>query len=213
MQKALAVVLALLVVVAALLPQPRHWLAAHLVAPRAPLPGAASSTLPDLDIAVPALTFDNIGATPVALEAWSTFEAYLKAADAHDLPTLASLSYQLSSACKEALVDASQSEPCYELMDSVVFFAQDFKQKDFVRVAYDDKQIVLATDYMKAGDAVDPLKAVIYFVRQPLGPKLLGIRFCVGEEGETDECVETSPAKRDTNHNGWWDDVEALFKT
>jgi hypothetical protein len=208
MKKYIAVAVALVVVLGAFLARDKF---ASVFPAFASLPHATTtpSTLPSFT--VPVLTFGNIGAAPVGIEAWDTFQRYLAAAKAHDLAKLAALSYQLSPECKVAQADPSKMAPCTELMDSVAFFTESFKQSDFTRVAYDDKQIVIATDYLKIPDSDQPIKTVIYFIRDP-SPKLLGIRFCIGKEGETDECVRTAPEKRDQNQNGWWDDVEALFK-
>jgi hypothetical protein len=146
------------------------------------------------------------------MESWRTFMAYRKAAEEHNIPALSALSYQLSGDCKAALTDATKSAPCYQLMDSLVFFTENFKEKDFSQVAYDDKQVVLATDYLQAATTSDPVKTVIYFVRGTSSQKVLGIRFCMGEEAPGNECVRTSPDTRDSDKDGWWDDVEALFK-
>lgn len=155
----------------------------------------------------PVLSFNNINATPVSIEAWRIFNSYMAAAKAHDLPTLSNLSYQLSPTCKAALTDEAKLPACYELMNSVVYFGENFKQSDFTNVAYDDKQIVLSTDYMNNGAT----KTVIYFVREGSSTKLLGISFCFGSESN-DECADTDADTRDSDYDGWWDDVEALFR-
>ncbi len=211
MQKYLAIILAVIIAIVALLPQSRSWVAEHLAhLPEASSGSVATTSSSGLPLLTP-VVFDNILATPVGEEAWAAFVSYRTAAETHDIPALHALSYRLSGACRTALTDSSKATPCYELMDSVSMITGPFKKSDFIRVAYDDKQIILATDYEEVEPGSDPVKAVIYFVRQDT-PKILGIRFCVGKEGEGDECVETSPAKRDTNKNGWWDDVEALFR-
>lgn len=207
MKKSIAVVLAVIVVLGAFVA--RKEVASFFASLPRPTGGPGRDLLSDFN--VPVITFTSIKDAPVAMEAWSTFEAYRAAAKAHDLAKVNALSYQLSAECKAALADNTKMESCAELMDSVVFFTQDFKQSDFTRVAYDAKQIVLATDYMAIPDAEEPIKTVIYFVREP-STKVLGIRFCIGNESQADECVETSPEKRDSNKNGWWDDVEQLFR-
>jgi hypothetical protein len=207
MQKYLGVFLALAVVLGV-------FLAKDKVARFLPTETAshASSTAALPDFSLPALTFDNIGAAPVAIEAWAAFGQYVAAAKAHDLPALSALSYQLSPQCAAALADSAQMGPCANLMDTVGALAGGFRQEDFTHVAYDEKQIVLSTDYLPAASGTPPTKTVLYFVREPAAPKLLGIRFCFGQDAAGDECVRTAPSTRDANQNGWWDDVEALFK-
>ncbi len=215
MKKYIAVVVALIVVLFVLLPQGRSWITENLANIEFKPTNTATSTGSGSlsGFSVPVLTFGNIGATPVAIEAWSTFQKYLAAAKAHDIVAVKSLSYQISQVCQDTLEGDAEEDlkECVELMDSVVYFTQGFKQGDFVRVAYDDKQIVLATDYIKMPDSEVAVKTVLYFVRDG-SPKVLGIRFCEGEESESGECVETSAEKRDSDKDGWWDDVEELFK-
>lgn len=153
-------------------------------------------------------TLPSLEGTAAGFEAWSTFEAYVKAARAHDLPTIEKLSYRLSPAC----ADEARRDECYGLMDSAVFFIGDFTRGDFTHVAFDDKQIVMSTDYIMLEGAKDVIKTVFYFVRTE-GPqaKLAGVRFCVGTEVTEHQCVDTSSPTRDADDNGWWDDVEAFF--
>ncbi len=171
-----------------------------------PTPQATST--PISTVGLPPLTFENFAGTPVAIQIWSTFEAYRAAATAHDLEKVKSLSYQVSPACQ----DPERRAECDTLMDSVAFFTADFKQSDFGHIAYDTRQAILSTDYLKLEGADEPIKTVLYFVREGEIAKMLGIRFCIGVEDERQECVETSRDKRDQNNNGWWDDVEALFR-
>ena len=207
MQKYIAVAIALIVVLGAFFGREQ------VISFFTNLPHQAATTTPGslINFTVPVITLSSIKDGPVSIEAWNVFDQYRNAAKAHDLAQLKALSYQLSPECTAALTDSTKMAKCTELMDSVAFFTQDFQAKDFIRVAYDAKQIVLTTDYLKIADAEEPVKTVIYFVRDP-SPKVLGIRFCIGAEGKTEECVQTAPDKRDTNGNGWWDDVEALFK-
>jgi hypothetical protein len=207
MQKYIAVAAAVAVVLGAFVW--REEAVSLFAAPGRPAASSSPSLLEGFK--VPAITLSSIKDAPVAIEAWNAFDAYRAAAKAHDLAKVRALSYQLSAECEAALADSAQMEKCAGLMDSVVFFTQDFKQADFNRVVYDAKQLVLVTDYLVLPGADEPIKTVIYFVKDP-GLKILGIRFCVGVEGEADECVETAPAKRDANGNGWWDDIEQLFK-
>ncbi len=178
------------------------------------LPTATSTPTGDatggLSFAAPVLpSLTSLKDAPAIAQAWATFQNYIAAAKAHDLPTLSALSYQLSPACK----DPARREECYGLMDSVVFFTGDFKQSDFTHVAYDDRQSIITTDYIMLDGATDLIKTVFYFVRtSALDTKFLGVRFCVGEETTQDQCINTDPATRDADQDGWWDDVEAMFK-
>lgn len=140
--------------------------------------------------------------------AWSTFQNYLKFAKAHDLEGVSSLSYQISEAC----LNSEKREECNRLMDSVYLIGEEFQFEDFTNVFYDDKQIVMTTDYLTVFEGSDPAKIVLYFVKSESGePKVLGIRFCHGTENTNNVCVITDEKNRDRDQNGWWDDVEALF--
>lgn len=158
---------------------------------------------------LPSFSVSGLNETAVALEAWSTFKDYLEATHTHNLPKVTELSYQLSPTC----ADPSKTEECYGLMDGFYYFAKDFKEKDFSNVVYDNKQIVLSTDYIPVEDTGVPLKTTMIFVRDESGKaKILKLRFCFeSEDGTRGRCVETDPEKRDLDNNGWWDDVEALF--
>lgn len=141
--------------------------------------------------------------------AWSTFQDYLKFAKEHDLEGVKSLSYQVSETCS----NPEKVTDCNTLMDSVYMIAGGFKLSDFVNVFSDEKQIILTTDYVEVFKDADPTKVVLYFVKSDAGaPKVLGIRFCYGKESDQNICVITDPEKRDSDKDGWWDDVESLFK-
>jgi len=165
---------------------------------------------PALNLPAPSLELPALGSGAIGEMAWKNFEAYLAAAKDHDLSRLKELSHSLSPACQES----SRLSECYQLMDSVYFFAGSFKQKDFKNIAYDARQIVLSTDYMKVDETEDRVKSVLYFTRDEKGaPKILGIRFCAGKnDSNTNECVNTDASQRDRDQNGWWDDVEELFR-
>lgn len=206
MHKPIAITLALVVVLGTffgkeLLPA-IGFAAAASETPSFSSPGFSFPTLP-------VGTWGNAGAS-AGEEAWETFAAYRSAAGRLDLPEVARLSYQLSPTCATALSGASDRAECNRLMESVAFFTQDLRREDFTEVASDDRQIVLATDYMEA-EGVGAVKWVLYFVRDAGTPKLLGINFCTGQDTETDVCVETRPEKRDMNNNGWWDSLEGFL--
>lgn len=174
-------------------------------------PGNSSTPRPlSLELPNPFLSLPDFSNQNVADEAWATFEDYLDAARAHDLARLRSISHQISPAC----ADPARIEECYGLMDSVVFFSEGLKQSDFTNSASDARQTVLSTNYMAIEGAEAPIKAVLYFTRGSSGEhKMLGLRFCFGDkDNEKDSCVETRESERDRDGNGWWDDVEALFR-
>ena len=140
---------------------------------------------------------------------WQTFSDYRDSAKEHNLAKLNALSYKLSPTCAEALKgDQAKVAECNTLMDSVAFFTQDFKQEDFVNVAYDNKQAIISTNYIQAVEGADPIKIVLYFAWAGSKPKVAGLRFCFGNESSKDQCVNTTKETRDSNGNGWWDDIE-----
>lgn len=141
--------------------------------------------------------------------AWAVFQDYLKFAKAHDIEGIKSLSYKLSETCS----NPAGVEECKVLMDSVHEIARGFKFEDFKNIAHDDKQIIMSTDYLKLFEEADPAKTVLYFIKSENGePKVLGIRFCYGAETDDYQCVNTDPASRDADKDGWWDDIEVLFR-
>ena len=159
---------------------------------------------PNLSASIPTLKAPELNITPakqssVAKQAWTTWENYIKFAKAHNLAGVRSLAYQMSDTCN----DPTKEKECFELMDSVVGFSTFFNKELFTHSAYDDKQIVLWTD--------GPNIATLYFTRDENGnPKVLALRIC--QEGPSaKKCIETDPALRDTNNNGWWDTVETSF--
>ena len=137
---------------------------------------------------------------PLNLKAWQVFENYLKFAKTHDLAGLRNLSYQISPTCN----DHTKEQECNALMDSVYFFASNFKISDFTHFMSDERQIVMYTD--------GPTVAILFFTRDEAGtPKVLGMRFCFEDETVVGTCVDINLFKRDLNGNGWWDNVESLF--
>lgn len=171
-------------------------------------PSAGSSLLSGLSIPTGA-SIPSLNDTFNVTAAWSVFQDYLKAAKAHDIEKIKFLSYQISETCS----NPAKKADCEGLMDSVYMIASGFKLEDFKNVFYDEKQIIMTTDYMKTAEGADPTKVVLYFAKAENGePKVLGIRFCYGDEAAgNSSCVITDPDKRDADKDGWWDDVEALF--
>lgn len=153
--------------------------------------------------------FPTLGESFNSTAAWSVFQDYIAAAKNHDLEKLSALSQKVSEACR---IPERRAE-CNELMDSVYYIANSFKQKDFTNVAYDDKQIVMSTDYLSLFEGAEPTKTVLYFVKNESGePRVLGLRFCYGADTDNYQCVNTNPRNRDFDKDGWWDDVEAMFR-
>ncbi len=141
--------------------------------------------------------------------AWSAFQDYLKFAEKRDLEGVKSLSYQLSPTC----ANPETRMECNVLMDNVYLIGSGFRLEDFTNISYDDKQIIMSTNYMPIFDGSEQAKVVIFFVKSEQGEaKVLGIRFCYRQNGEDNTCVITDPETRDADQDGWWDDVEALFK-
>lgn len=141
--------------------------------------------------------------------AWGVFQDYLKAAQKHDLATLKKLSYQLSETC----TNPEKRDECNALMDNVYEIAHTYTLKDFTNVAADDKQIIMSTDFMDTGEGADnKTKIVLFFVKDEKdGPKVLSIKYCYGNESPSNICVNTDPASRDSDKDGYWDDIEAFF--
>jgi len=133
-------------------------------------------------------------------EAWTTFQNYLEFARTHNLSGIRSLSHQISATCS----DLSREAECFALMDSVYAFTSTFKLNDFKHIQSDERQVIMFTD--------GPTVVILYFTKDESGSlKVLGMRFCLEDESVPNICVETDPAKRDQDGNGWWDDVESLF--
>jgi len=150
----------------------------------------------------------SLGSTFTSTVAWSTFQDYIKAAKNHDLETVKKLSYQLSATC----ANPEKSADCNLLMDGVYNLASSFRQEDFKNVAFDDRQIIMATDYLGSSENLDGAKTAILFVKSESGqPQLLSIKFCFGQDSMSNLCVNTNPVSRDSDQDGWWDDVESLF--
>jgi hypothetical protein len=177
--------------------------------PASPTTNHATSTL---DLPTPNISIPTLANAAIEAQAWGNFQDYLKAAKNHDLASLKKFSYKLSTACS----DPAQEAECFRLMDSVSLIGAEFKQTDFKNVAYDASQVVMSTDITIIPEINTPIRLALFFVRGEDGsPKLLAIKFCLGDErnakeGET--CANTDPATRDKNANGWWDDLEAQFR-
>lgn len=179
---------------------------------KAPSDGSEEGlALPSFEFAMPALKLPGASSAAVGAEAFDTFKRYIAFAGQRNIEGVKSLSHQVSGACS----DPDRLPECEGLMDSVYYFGQVFKEDDFKHVFYDDRQIVMLTDFIKLdhpdfGDS--PVKLALFFTRLEDGsPRVLGIKFCA-PGGEESSCFQTDPSKRDSDQNGWWDQVEALFK-
>jgi len=162
-------------------------------------------------------------------QAWNVFENYLTAAKNHNLAALSSLSYQISSTCK----DSSQQAACFQRMDSVYTAAKDFKEADFTHIISDSKQIILYTDWNQVYNTSVTIvaRSLIYFTRTPLGtPQVLSLNLSQAEyishtdsngktltQAQIDAAVTASTTaddlalQKDTDHNGWWDSIQQYF--
>jgi len=137
---------------------------------------------------------------PLKAEAWTIFQNYLNFAKNHDLAGIRSLSHQISATCNDPL----KEKECFTLMDSVYSFASAYKLNDFKHIQADGRQIIMSTD--------GPTVVILYFTKdESVSLKVLGMRFCFEDETALNSCVETDPAKRDVDGNGWWDSVESLL--
>lgn len=169
-------------------------------------------TLPPLSFS-PAnlnLSLPGINEPSVAENAFAVFSQYRAFARDLNIEGIKSLSHQISPACS----DPARIKECENLMASVYYFTQDFKEEDFKHVYFDDRQIVMFTDFLPNEESPDaePIRYVLFFTRSSGSPKLLGIKFCLPDDTNPQECFETDPAKRDADNNGWWDQVESFFR-
>lgn len=106
--------------------------------------------------------------TTISHTVWTIFQNYLTFAKTHNLAGLKSLSYQLSTTC----TDSTKTSDCNALMDSAYFFGKDMKEKDFVNIWFDDKQIILSTNFTRQDVGTTTagyVRGIIYFVRDAGG--------------------------------------------
>ncbi len=114
----------------------------------------------------------GIDGTPEGQAAWTVLVAYTKAAQSHDLSTLKNLTYKVSDAC----ADPKQIDTCNTRMDKASEITKTFKKSDFKNVWFDQRQIILSTDWhVEESDiAIGEAREIIYFVRDSKGnPKIL----------------------------------------
>ncbi len=153
-------------------------------------------------LSFPELNSFLTGSSSVGAEAWKVFEQYRTYALEHNLLGIKSLSHQISDTC----ANPETREECNSLMDSVYSLTQSWKQGDFTEIHFDEKQIVMLTPA-----TADSLRLAFLFTRDETGaPKVLSVKWCLPESVE-DKCVNTDPLTRDSDGDGWWDDVEAAF--
>lgn len=150
-------------------------------------------------VSIPSIQLPDIGKNLLADKAWSVFENYLNFAHNHDISGVQSLSYQISDTCK----NPESETACFGLMDSLYEIASPLKRSEFTHIQSDERQIVMFTD--------GPVVVILYFIRKGGAPKILGLSYCIENEDEMGQCVETDPVLRDEDNNGWWDSVERLF--
>ncbi len=176
------------------------------------LPQGLSLKSLSLSLTFPNVETPNITRLEVADEAWQVFESYREFARDLDLTGLKSVTHQISPTCS----DPALLTECQTLMTGVAQFTESWKQSDFKNVAYDDKQIILSTDYMVVEGSESLTQRALIFTRDAAGtPKLLAIKFCEGNEEIANllelSCILTDPATRDADNNGWWSEVEFYF--
>ena len=157
---------------------------------------------------------------PLAERAWGVFESYMKSANEHDLPTLRTLSHQISDTCNNPEMETD----CFLLMDSVYVFGSNFKKEDFTNVWFDDNQIILASDYKQVDDEQANVRgltrSVLYFTRNGSGePKLLKFNDVDGvfiQKMELDEDTINSRLAemvKDSDEDGLPDEMEECLET
>ena len=158
-------------------------------------------TNPLSNLSFPGFEITNPENAITGARAWATWQNYLEFAKNHDLKGIRESSHQISDTCN----DPSKETECFAMMDNVYAIGSELESSAFKYIQADEKQIILFTDR--------PVVTSLYFTRTEDGtPKLLGLRFCSEQEGDT-PCIETDPEKKDLNDNGWWDSVESFFHT
>lgn len=96
--------------------------------------------------------------------AWTVFENYLNFAKNQDIAGIKSLSHQLSLACS----DATAIDDCSILVENAYFFGKDMKEKDFVNIWSDSKQIILSTNFKRqeiGTTTATYTRGIIYFTK------------------------------------------------
>lgn len=177
-------------------------------------PQTGGLSMPNLNFAPFSLSLPNLNSLPmgnnVGKESFDVFKRYLAYAGENNIEGVRSLSHQTSPACS----DTTRREECEVLMSNLHNLSQVFHEDDFKHIVYDDRQVVMFTDFMSLQDrgmGRELVRIVLFFTRTEEGEsRVLGIKFCL--EGATPEdCFQTDPEKRDLDGNGWWDQVEAQF--
>ncbi len=108
--------------------------------------------------------------------AWTAWQGYLSAAKDNDFLKLKSYSYQNSDTCN----DPAKTKECNDLMTGAYKVGLQFVEKDFVNVWFDQKQIILSTNFItdQSDNARSFVQKRIYFTRDSNGtPKILSYSF------------------------------------
>lgn len=154
----------------------------------------------------------------VAKLAWTVFSEYLSAAKAHDINKLKEFSRELSSTCS----DPTKTKECNLLMDDVATVGATLHEEDFTHILFDDKQIILSTDFKK--EDYSQLRgyahSVIYFTRDGLGnPLVTGFgptqgRYLAKLPNQAEAELEAALAERliDADKDGISDFVESCLE-
>ncbi len=123
-------------------------------------------------------TVTAVGGTPpkavdvVKNTAWAVFQKYIGYTKNHDIVGLKSVAFQTSDICN----DPTKVSDCNKLMDSAYSIAKTFVETDFSHVLFDNKQIILSSNFQTVTDSVSRSlqREVIYFTRDKNGtPKVL----------------------------------------
>jgi hypothetical protein len=118
------------------------------------------------------ISSSGIDGDPRASAAWAVLQAYITASKNHDVNTLKNLTYRLSAACQ----DPKQVDTCNSRMDKVVEITKDFNKNDFKNISYDNRQLVLSTDWHveETDIALGEARKAVYFIIDKNGnPKVL----------------------------------------
>jgi hypothetical protein len=121
---------------------------------------------------MPRASASGIDAVPEAQAAWAALGSYMNALKIHDIQALEQVTYKLSSAC----ADPKQVATCNARMDHALEIANSFKKEDFKNIWFDDRQMILSTDWHteESDIAIGEAREAIYFVRDVNGdPKVL----------------------------------------
>lgn len=192
-----------------------------------PVPTPTVSPVPSPNISLP-------GTPQKTVKAWDVFKSYLDALERKDVNKIDSLAYKtlkLSDYLKQCKKGGSSQEQCWNFISSFSAPVKKLNETDFVKIAEDEKQIIMCTDPMRENPS--GYFTCLYFVKPSDGSiKLLQISFsptfgkdsdgdmladeretCTGANQYDPKCVKTNPNLKDSDSDGWWDSIEEIAGT